>query len=93
MATCASGTVWLVNVYETPSSVLRDGVQVWVGIRGISNVPTLRTSQKSCVGTAGSEGEGAKGLAVCLPISAGMGSDTHSSPLCQLDLVTIHVGA
>lgn len=48
-------------------------------MRGDSNVDTLRTSQKSCVGTAGSEGEGAKGLAVCFPISPGIGSEMHSS--------------
>jgi len=46
---------------------------------GISKVgPTRKTSQKSSVGVAGSEADGAKGLAVWCPISGGIGRETHS---------------
>ena len=70
-------------VYAKPSFVV-DAVRNDSGIKGISNdAPTCKTSQKSCVGTAGSEGDGAKGLAVCLPIAAGMGRETHSTLASQ----------
>lgn len=62
-----------------PSRDLGSGVQACFGMRGASKVDIFMTSQKSCVGTAGSEGEGAKGFALCLPISPGIGRDIHSS--------------
>lgn len=67
-------------VYETPAETSSTGFRNCSGIKGISNVgPTRRTSQKSCVGTLGSLGEGENGLAVWCPISGGMGKETHSN--------------
>jgi hypothetical protein len=51
--------------YVIPRLVSSDGLRYCSGIKGISkDGPTLRTSQKSCVGTLGSLGDGEKGLAV-----------------------------